>query len=366
MTSKLNILHTEWSDGMGGQEKRVLFECRGLQDRGHSITLVCREHGKIKEKASEQGIEVITLPFRTPYDIESIIKLTKILKKKRIHIINTHSGIDSWIGAISGKLAGVKAIVRTRHLDLPLRRNIINFVHYLPDLFITCGENIRKNLIEKFGFPSRRVISIPTGIEERFFSVERNKKLKERFGLKENQPVIINVGIFRSMKNHELTLDAFHKVLTKFPNSKLFLVGDGPRRDFLVNYVKQLNIEDSVIFAGFQADVSPFYSIGEVFVLSSKSAEGVPQALLQAMAVGVPVVATAVGGVPEVVIHEKTGLLSKPGDADELASNILKILNNPDFASFLAANAKIEIQENHTLTVMLDKIEHAYLELMQK
>ncbi|GAB6182650.1 glycosyltransferase family 4 protein [Thermodesulfovibrio hydrogeniphilus] len=365
MNRQLKILHTEWSDGMGGQEKRVLYECKGLMEKGHSVTLVCREKSRIKEKAIELGIEVITLPLRKPYDIESIIKLVKILKQKKVNIINTHSGIDSWIGAIAGKIAGVKAIVRTRHLNLPLRRNIFNFVHYLPDLFITCGENMRKNLIENNGFPSEKVISIPTGVEEKFFYVKRDKSIKQKFGLDQNNQIIINVGILRLVKNHELTIIAFSKVLNEFPFAKLFLIGEGPRKNFLMDLVKKLNIENSVIFTGFQEDVTPFYSVADVFVLSSKS-EGLPQALLQAMAVGVPVVATAVGGVPEVVKHEITGLLTKPDDADELAENIIKVLKNPRFGEIMAEKAKKEIKEKHSLKAMLDKIESVYMELVSK
>ncbi len=364
--NKLKILHTEWSDGMGGQEKRVLYECKGLLERGHSVTLVCRENSRIKEKAIELGIEVITLPLRKPYDIKSIIKLAKILKQRKIDIINTHSGIDSWIGAIAGKIAGVKAIVRTRHLELPLRRNIFNFIHYFFNLFISCGNNIRKFLIEKCGFPPEKVINIPTGVESKFFKIERDKELKKYFGLDQNQPIIINVGILRAMKNHELTIEAFYKVLKDFPMARLFIVGDGPRKNFLEKYVKKLKLENFVIFTGFQEDITPFLAMADVFVLSSRYAEGLPQAVLQAMAAGVPVVATSVGGVPEVLKHEITGLLSKSNEADELAENIIKIIKNPALGEKMAENAKKEIKEKYSLAAMLDKIESVYMELVSK
>ena len=142
----MRILHTEWSDGMGGQEKRVLSESLGLARRGHYVALVCRDHSAIKTEAAMLGIDVHTLPLRKPYDIESIVRLAMLLTRGRFDIVNTHSGVDSWIGGIAARLAKVPVLARTRHLNIPLKRNPLNFIHYLPDVYITCGENMRTNL----------------------------------------------------------------------------------------------------------------------------------------------------------------------------------------------------------------------------
>ncbi len=361
---KFRVLHTEWSDGFGGQEKRVLAELVGLADRGHHVSLACRENAKIRAEAEKYGIKIHILPFRRPYDIASIIKLAMLIKAERFDVVNTHSGIDSWIGGIAAKLSGVPALVRTRHLNIPLRRNLFNFIHYLPDIYITCGENMRQNLVKKCGFPENKVISIPTGVGEDFFYVKRNPDAKLKYGLDRDSIVVTNVGILRSVKGHEITLKAVETVIKHFPNAKFLIVGNGPRRKALEDITNSLGIEQHVIFTGFVENIPEIYSFTDVVILSSWS-EGLPQSLLQAMAAGVPVVATRVGGVPEVVKHEKTGILVEPGDHDALAKGVIKILENPGMASDFVKNAGELVKNEHSVSHMLDKIESLYTGLLK-
>ncbi len=355
----MRIIHTEWSDGMGGQEKRVLAECKGLAERGHYVELACREHSRIKIEAERLGIRVHILPFRRLYDVASMISLYRIIKRGRFDVVNTHSGVDSWIGGIAAKLAGVPLLVRTRHLNIPLKRSILNFVHYLPDFYITCGENMRDNLIYNCGFPSEKVVSIPTGVGQRFFDVSRDKDNAAKHGLSSCCPIITNVGILRSVKGHEITFQSVKSVINTFPDAKFLIVGDGPARARLEDLVDSLGIRKSVVFAGFLNDIHEIYSFSDVVVLSSWS-EGLPQSLLQAMAAGVPVVATRVGGVPEVIIPEKTGLLVEPGDHEGLAGSIIRILQDSDLKERMVNEAKELVQSGYTESIMLDKIESLY------
>jgi glycosyltransferase involved in cell wall biosynthesis len=359
----MRILHTEWSDGLGGQEKRVLAEVTGLSERGHYVAIVCREHARIRAEALRLGIDVYTLPLRKPYDIVSIIKLTKLLKDKQFDIVNTHSGVDSWIGGIAAKLANVPLLVRTRHLNIPLKRNVLNFIHYLPDLYITCGENMRNRLVNQCGFPENRVVSIPTGVNPEFFKIKRNKEIKTKYGLDINSIVITNVGILRSVKGHEVTLKSIKPVVEIIPDAMFLIVGDGPRKEALEEIVNGLGISRHVIFTGFVDDIQEIYSFTDVAILSSWS-EGLPQSILQAMAAGVPVVATRVGGVPEIVVHEKTGILIEPGDYNALAKAIIQILNSHEWANQLAVNAK-ELIKTYSMNHMLDKIESLYQKLLK-
>jgi len=361
----MRILHTEWSDGLGGQEKRVLAEAAGLAERGHHVVIACRERSRIRHEAEKAGLPVRTFPLRKPYDIGSIIGLSRFIMRDRFDVVNTHSGVDAWIGGVAAKLAGAPVLARTRHLNIPLNRSILNFIHYLPDMYITCGENMRQMLIGKCGFPAERVVSIPTGCDPAFNSVARDRSAKKKFGISEDAPVITNVGILRSVKGHEVTFRAAAAVVESIPGAKFLIVGDGPRMTVLKNYVNELNIADHVIFTGFVDNIAEVYSLTDVAVLSSWS-EGLPQSLLQAMASGVPVVATRVGGVPEVVIHGKSGILVEAGDHEALAGGILQVLNDPGFASALIRNARELIQREHSLDHMIDKIEDLYNKLLEQ
>lgn len=361
----MRILHTEWSDGMGGQEKRVLSESLGLAQRGHYVAIACREHASIKGEAVRLGIDVHTLPMRKPYDVESIMRMTRLLKENRFDVVNTHSGVDSWIGGLAAKLAKVPVLVRTRHLNIPLKRSPLNFIHYLPDMYITCGENMRVNLTANCGFPADRVVSIPTGVGPEFFSVKKQAEARAKYGLDVDAAVVTNVGILRSVKGHEVTFKAVRAVVDKVPHARFLIVGDGPMKEAFEKTVHDTGIADYVIFTGFVKDIPEVYSISDAAILSSWS-EGLPQSLLQAMAAGVPVTATKVGGVPEVVIHEKTGLLLEAGDHEALAKNIIRLLTDSDLSRSLADSAKEHIMNEHSLESMLDKLEGLYRGLLKK
>lgn len=359
----MRILHTEWSDDLGGQEKRVLAESTGFVKRGHYVSIVCREEARINEEARKAGIHTHTLPLRSPYDLESILALKKILRKSEIDVINTHSGKDSWIGALAAKLAGTPVLARTRHLNIPLRRTILNFVHYLPDVYITCGENMRRTLVESCGFPGDKVVSIPTGVGLEFFEVKRSALPRAKYGLSDDNAVISNVGVLRSVKGQEVTLKAVKKVVASYPMARFLFVGDGPGRRRLTLLAEELGVAKYVSFTGYVKDVPEIFSFTDVSVLSSHS-EGIPQSLLQAMAAGVPVVATNVGGVPEVITHEQTGLIVPPADHEALADGIIRILRNPTIAASFGAKAKDFIMGRHSSGAMLDRIENLYMELL--
>jgi len=361
----IKILHTEWSNGFGGQEKRILSEITGLRKRGYYVALSCRRDAEIRRQAERYGIDIYPLPFLNWYDTYTILQLVKILRKERFDIVNTHSSVDSWVGGIASKIAKVPVLIRTRHLDIPLKRDILHFIHYLPDMYITCGETIRKNLIDRCGFPPDKTVSIPTGVTDDFFNVKRNPDARVRYGLNKDSIVITNVGILRKVKGHEITLRAVKVVAGQFPAVKFLIVGDGPYRKKLEDMVDNLGIRQYVIFTGFVENIPEVYSFTDVAILSSWS-EGIPQCLLQAMASGVPVVATEVGGVPEIVKNEKTGLLVAPGDYKGLAEGIIRIVKDNDFAAGLVENAKELVQREYSLGRMLDKIEDIYKKLLER
>jgi len=348
---------------MGGQEKRVLAEAAGLAERGHYLVIVCREKSRIKVEAERLGLNVHILPLRKPYDAVSIFQLRSFMKAQKFDVVNTHSGVDSWIGGIAARLSGTPVLVRTRHLNIPLKRNIFNFIHYVPDLYISCGENMRNMLVNNCGFPENKVVSIPTGTDLKYFAVSRRNEVKVKYGLAIDAPVITNVGILRSVKGHEVTLHAVKKVISASPDARFLIVGDGPRQAKLERMVKDLGISEYVIFTGFVDNIPEIYSFSDAAVLSSWS-EGLPQSLLQAMASCVPVIATGVGGVSEVVINEKTGILVDAGDHEALAQGIIMILEDPDLGSGLAENGKELVFKEYSLKHMIDRIEGLYNKLL--
>lgn len=364
-STKYRILHTEWSDGWGGQERRIISEMAGMAERGHHMILATRPQCKIAKKAEQIGVPVLLLPMRGSFDLGSILTLAKYLRSESIQVVNTHSGIDSWIGGLAAKLARTPVLIRTRHLNLPLRRNLLNFIHYLPDQLVSCGEAMRTHLIKGCGFPVHQITNIPTGIDFASFqpSVARGKK-RQDLGVHEDVLLICMVGIIRSVKRYEIALKAFSLFRERISRSHLLIVGDGPMRFEMERLAEALHISKSVTFTGYREDVPDILAASDVFLLTSKS-EGVPQAVTQALAMGLPVVATSVGGVPELICDTETGLLVLAEDAGAVNEALLHIAMNPSEAKRMGAAGQIHVQSQFSLTAMLDKTEKLLYDLMK-
>lgn len=359
---KYRILHTEWSDGWGGQERRILSEIVALTARGHRIWLATRAHAAIADKARAAGIPVLILPFAGKFDLRTIIPLGNFIRRNGIDIVVTHSGIDSWVGAFAARL-GRCHLVRTRHLNLPLHRRWYNFVHYLADRIVTSGEVMRQNLVVNCGFPEAQVVSIPTGLDlSRFRPVRTRSQVRQELGLDETHFVVLMVGVIRSVKRHEVALRAFVQLQREVPEARLLLAGEGPMAKQMQDLAQSLGLADSVRFLGHREDVPDLMGAADCLLLTSRS-EGVPQVLTQGLHCDLPIVATAVGGVPEVVIHEKTGLLVQPEDIAGVAAALARLRREPEFAATLAAAGKRHVEHKFSLEAMLDATENLYAEI---
>ena len=295
----------------------MLSEMKGLAARGHELTLVTRPQCRIRTEAEKAGLRVTTLPLRRATDLGSLLALRRLLSQQAVDVVNTHSGVDNWIGGLAAKLAGTPVLLRTRHLNIPLKRNWLNFVHYLPDRIITCGEAMRRQLIEIGGFPEDQLVSIATGIDFESFRPQLARKLvRERLGIPETDFVILMVGIIRTVKRHEIAL----RSLPASPQlaRPVGVGGRGPIRVEVEQLARDLGILERVQFLGFRSDVADLMGASDLLLLTS--VRGRP-AVTQALGLGLPVVATRVGGVPELVEHEQSGFWfrrrirkQRPGD----------------------------------------------------
>ena len=182
-------------------------------------------------------------------------------------------------------------------------------------------------------------------------------------GIADDVFVVLTVAVIRGVKRHDVALRAFKILLATFPNSRYLIAGEGPMRSDMERLASELGIDDAVRFLGHRTDVADLIRAADVMLLTSRS-EAQSQALTQSIGLGLPAVATAVGGVPEVILHEKTGLLVPPDDPERTASALLRIAQNPAFAATLSAQGKMHAQQHYSLEVMLDQSEAVYRQLL--
>jgi glycosyltransferase involved in cell wall biosynthesis len=348
------ILHTEWSSGWGGQEQRIVLECRKMMELGHSVLLVCQPGSGIRSRACEQGIPVEEVPIRGGWDLRAILHICRLIRKHRVDIVNTHSGKDTWVGGLAAKLSGA-TFIRTRHLSIPLSNSPFNFIHRLADGTITTGEAIRTTLITVNRLPADRVISIATGVNTTRFNpetVQRSETLARELGIDASRPVVTMVAVLRSMKRHDIFLRAAQQVLRHEPAVQFLAVGDGPGRETCRAVARELGVERNVIFTGYRPDIPEILKISDIAVLTSDRFEGVPQSLSQAMAMGVPVIAAPVGSIPELISDGSTGLLADVGNADSFACKIMTLLNDPSLRARLGVAGRRHILARYTDDLM--------------
>ncbi len=361
----LTLLHTEWSDGWGGQERRVFSEMQGMRARGHRVLLATRPNTCIGDHATQAGFEVYRLAFAGKFHLPTILALYRQLRRQKVDVVSTHSGIDSWCAALAAQAAGV-ALVRTRHIDLPMHASWLNFVHFLPDRIVTCGEAMRAHLLADNPLAPERLVSIPTGIDfERLQAQTPRASLRQQLGLDDDEPAILMVAILRGVKRHMLALDAFARLRSSHPRARLLLAGAGPMRAELEEHARALQLTGQVSFLGHREDVADLLAASDILLLSSRS-EGIPQSVVQAMGSGLPVVATRVGGLPELIDDGRNGLLVASEDADAMAAALRRLLDEPDLAQRLASAARDKVRTRYSYAAMLDATEHLLQDILQE
>ena len=352
----LRILHTESSLGWGGQEIRVLTEARGVARRGHEVLLAAPRESRIHAEAARYGVIALPLPIARK-GVAGPFALRMLFTKRRFDVVNTHSSTDSWCAALAcATLGGAPPLVRTRHISAPAPRNAATRWLYTraASRVVTTGERLREQVIEETGALPSNVVSIPTGIDlERFRPADR-AVARAALGLVPDGPLIGIVATLRSWKGHRYLLDAFAALGRA--DARLVVVGDGPQRSALETLAVNLDLAERVRFAGNQADVAPWMQALDIFCLPSYANEGVPQALMQAMACALPVVTTPVGSIEEIVTGGVTGVLVPPEDPVRLREALASLVAAPARRAELGRAARAAALERFGEDRMVDRM----------
>ena len=365
----ITVLHTEWSEGWGGQEIRILSESLSLKERGVRVVIACQPGSCLASRSAKKGLKVRLIKIRHNFDLAAIWGLYKIMREDKIDVVNTHSSRDSWVASIAAKLAGAPALIRSRHLSVPVSSSVFNIIYRFPDAIITSGDTIKELIVKAQRISPEKIYSIPAGVDFRRFKPKKVVGLKEELGVNEKWPIISKVAVLRSWKGHDLFLKAASRVLEEFPNACFLIVGDGPMKKTIKGWIGEMKLEENVIMTGHREDVEDILNITHVMILSSKKFEATSQVIPQAMAVGVPVVATDAGGIAELVKNKETGILVKTEpDAipDAIAKGIMEILENPGKTEKMTQKAKELIESNYSWEEMIGSLLKVYYLVLAK
>jgi glycosyltransferase involved in cell wall biosynthesis len=322
---------------------------------------------------------MIELPqlVRSPSPVKDLIaflKIYRLLRKERFDLVHTHTSKAGILGRIAARLAGVPHIVHTPHgqafngyagrvltgVFVLLERWAATFTDRIIGL---TDQEIRDNLERRIGEPEQ-FVSIPSGIDlKRFEECERQARdVKASLGLLPSARLIGSIGRLDPIKGHAYLLDAFVMLAPRFPDLHLLLVGDGELLPQLKMRVRQSGLAGRVLFLGWREDVPDLLHALSLFVFPSLS-EGMGRALVEAMAAGVPIVATRASSIPEVLAEGEAGYLVEPANAPSLAAGIETVLRDPDLQCRLAKAARVRAR-NYSVEAMLRKIEAVYQDVL--
>lgn len=334
-------------------------------------TVLCLDSvGPLGHQLLEAGTDVVSLGRRPGRDWRVAWRLARELRARRIEVVHAHQYTPFFYAALGSLLAGSRPrLILTEHgrhfpdVVSPLRRAVNRLILApLADAINAVCHFSARALCRMDGFAGGRIDVIENGIElERYESVEDRVTLRWQLGLDPSRRYIANVARLHPVKDQATLVRAFATVAARREDADLLLIGDGARRSELETLVRELNLETRVRFLGVRRDVPDLLRAVDVFALTSLS-EAASLTLLEAMAAGLPVVVTAVGGNPEIVRDGREGLLVPRGDAAATGSALLHLLDSPSYATTLGEAGRKRVRERY----QLERTVTAYGDLYQR
>lgn len=320
----MTVLFLESSRNFGGQERRLVREAVRLAGMGHASLVACPRDAVLYDRSLAAGLPVFAVPMRGSVEPASLGILFRVIRRHRVDVIYSHSGKDSWLGGICGLLTGVP-LVRSRELLTEVRHK--SAYNLLPKRILACSEAVRKHLIER-GVDERKVfVQYPPVDTSRFASVTPGERESARRELQLNgrRPVIVCVGEFREEKRQVDLVYAMNILRKRFPSALLLLVGRDAGMTGVRHAAEREGLLEQVRILGEREDVPAILSTADVYVFPS-SVEPFGMGPVEAMAAGVPVVVTNVGGLPEIVVDGVHGLHVPPFSPERIADAVTRIL----------------------------------------
>ena len=346
-----------------GAERLLTDVLKNRSDKYKFIVICLIEGGLLVTEIEEMGIPVVVLGRSGRYDISLLVRLVRWLRKHQPLAVHTHLfTADSW-GRLAAFIARVPGIFSTVHSVNSWKSSLHKFVDRIFAIFTTkviaCSEEVAQVLKNTDGIPGNRVISIANGVSLDRISSIQAIDLQQEFGIEQNITTLTIVGRLHEAKGHTDLLPVFSRLLQEDHNLHLLIIGEGELENQIVKQISKLNIGKHITLTGFRSDVLSIIAACDVVVMPSRW-EGLPMALLEAMALEKPVIATKVGGIPNVIHDGKNGLLVDVDNMGMFEEKLNLILHDKVLREQLAANAKLTVLNHYSAKAASSRYEELY------
>ena len=356
------ILHINAEMNWAGGEVQTLLLTEKSVSSEYRHVIACPPDSQLSQRAKEKGLEVFEIPMRSFGDVFAVWRLSKLMTDLHVDIVHMHTYLAHYLGACAATIAGVSPNIVTRRMNFPIEHSVLNYWLYNLSMkrVVAISQSVERCLWD-YVTVKDKIVTIPSAI-----AIDKEKPWRARMGTSETSTITIGtVCHLIERKGVQYLLQAAARILRRFPQVKLLIVGDGPLRQSLENLAAEHGIEDKVCFRGFQECVQAELEKMDIFVMASLE-EALGVAILEAMAAGTPVVATNVGGIPEIVEHGKSGLLVPSRDSEAIYRAVTLLLSNPDKLSQYAAHGYAFVSRHHCAELMVADYERIYNSLLER
>ena len=364
----MKVLHLDSGLGWRGGQQQISYLASGMA-RFPQVEqfFVLPPASPLKTKVEELNLACYPLPLRSEADPVSLSGLARLTRRLQPDLLHSHDARTLGLAAILRALGAAKRIVAHRRVEFPIRKNLFSKWKYreVPSELIAVSQHIRTRLAE-FGVKQDKISVVYDGVELTDVrpSIDRDQ-VRGNLGMDKEALVLGCIGHFTAEKGHGDLIRAFAQIHEGHSNARLLLVGDGPLKDQYRHLIHKLNLGQNVILAGIASDLREFLAAMDIFVFPSVS-EGLGSVLLMAMANRLPVAASRVGGIPEIVIDGQTGFLFPPGDSISLAKCVLLAIDDRLRLRHCAENAAERVREHFSTTRMVEETYRIYSNVLSR
>ncbi|GEO02506.1 glycosyl transferase [Adhaeribacter aerolatus] len=337
----MKVLHLSSEKTWRGGEQQIAYLLSELVNYGVQVYVACRWQSAFETYCQKQNISHLSLPFANEFDLVTALQLKKYCRQNKIDLVHAHSAHSHALSVWADLLGNNLPIILSRRVDFPVKNNWLSHYKYnYPAIrkIICVSDKIKEVMAPALKQPEK-LATVHSGIDlSRFEESFRNGKLHEELDLPLSTFLIGNVSAIAPHKDYFTFVDTAAQLINQDLDAKFLIIGDGPSRPEIEAYVAQKNMQKHILFLGFRQDIPEILPELDVFLITSET-EGLGTTILDAFACRVPVVATAGGGIPEIVKHNQTGMLAAVRDTNMLATHVLNVLTIDTLRSRLIANA---------------------------
>lgn len=362
----LRVLHLSSEKSWRGGEQQIAYLIDELNALGVHNYIACRKGSSFEKYCQDRKWDHFPLNFKTPFDILTAYQISRICNKNQIDVMHMHTSYGHTLGMLSTLLGNKARLILSRRVDNPIRNSWFTswkYNHKRIERILTVSDAIKEILMNKLKDPSK-ILTVHSGIDiSKFKDKGTRNYLRDKYNLKRDTILIGNTSALSDHKDYPTFIRTAGYLISKGLNARFFIIGTGELEEIIRKLILEQGLREYVIMTGFMKNLPEVLPELDIFFMPSKT-EGLGTSILDAFACGVPVVATRTGGIPEMVIHEKTGLVSPVKDYRNLGDNIQRIINEPELKKKITSYAKKLVEEKFSKEKTAAVTLGVYLDIM--